>query len=172
MFKKFFLTFFSLILFTGCSVNPISTQKTATFDITDYQSFSISMSGASDEVRVSPFTASGLRDEFKNQLEALSLVLNEESPDVIFRISLAIEENERYRTRLVYSRGYYFYNDPFYNFYDDDDRSFIRITAEDVDGKPLWTGLRSIKYVRTQLVLSEEEIAKYIQSFIDELIAG
>ena len=172
MFKKFFLTFFSLILFTGCSVNPISTQKTATFDISDYQSFSISMSGASDEVRVSPFTASGLRDEFKNQLEALSLVLNEESPDVTFRISLAIEENERYRTRLVYSRGYYFYNDPFYNFYDDDDRSFIRITAEDVDGKPRWTGLRSIKYVRTQLVLSEEEIAKYIQSFIDELIAG
>ena len=100
MFKKFFLTFFSLILFTGCSVNPISTQKTATFDISDYQSFSISMSGASDEVRVSPFTASGLRDEFKNQLEALSLVLNEESPDVTFRISLAIEENERYRTDL------------------------------------------------------------------------
>ena len=127
MFKKFFLTFFSLILFTGCSVNPISTQKTATFDISDYQSFSISMSGASDEVRVSPFTASGLRDEFKNQLEALSLVLNEESPDVTFRISLAIEENERYRTRLVYSRGYYFYNDPFYNFYDDDDLSLIHI---------------------------------------------
>ena len=172
MFKKFFLTFSSLIFIAGCSMNPISTQKVAAFDISDYSSFNISLSDASDEVRVSPFTATGLKDELRNQLEGLSLVFTEESPDVVFKISLAIEENERFRTRVVYSRGSYYYNDPFYSFYDDDDRSFIRVTAEDSEGKPLWTGLRSIKYVRTQLVLSEEEISKYVQSFIDELIGS
>ena len=172
MFKKFFLTFSSLIFIAGCSMNPISTQKVAAFDISDYSSFNILLSDASDEVRVSPFPATGLKDELRNQLEGLSLVFTEESPDVVFKISLAIEENERFRSRVVYSRGYYYYNDPFYSFYDDDDRSFIRVTAEDSEGKPLWTGLRSIKYVRTQLVLSEEEISKYVQSFIDELIGS
>tara|TARA_B100000674_G_C37815698_1_gene903295 strand:+ start:357 stop:818 length:462 start_codon:yes stop_codon:yes gene_type:complete len=153
-------------------MNQVSTQKVPAFNISDYSSFNIILSDASDEVRVSPFTANGLEVELRNQLEGLGLVFNKDIPDVIFKISLAIEENERFRSRVVYSRGYYYYNDPFYSFYDDDDRSFIRVTAEDSEGKPLWTGLRSIKYVRTQLVLSEEEINKYIQSFIDELIGS
>ena len=63
-------------------MNPISTQKVAAFDISDYSSFNILLSDASDEVRVSPFTATGLKDELRNQLEGLSLVLTEESPDV------------------------------------------------------------------------------------------
>ena len=87
MFKKFFLTFSSLIFIAGCSMNPISTQKVAAFDISDYSSFNISLSDASDEVRVSPFTATGLKDELRNQLEGLSLVFTEESPDVVFKIS-------------------------------------------------------------------------------------
>ena len=63
-------------------MNPISTQKVAAFDISDYSSFNILLSDASDEVRVSPFTATGLKDELRNQLEGLSLVFTEESPDV------------------------------------------------------------------------------------------
>ena len=86
MFKKFFLTFSSLIFIAGCSMNPISTQKVAAFDISDYSSFNILLSDASDEVRVSPFTATGLKDELRNQLEGLSLVFTEESPDVVFKI--------------------------------------------------------------------------------------
>jgi len=39
-------------------------------------------------------------------------------------------------------------------------------------GDPLWTGLRSTKYVDSQLQLDAEEIKKYVDSFLSELVGG
>ena len=93
--------------------------------------------------------------------------------EITFKISLSIDEDTFRSSRFYARRGaYYPYYDPFYNdFYNDLDRSFLRVTAYSVEtGKTLWTGIRPIKNVRNELRLSEEEVSKYIDSFMLELL--
>ena len=48
---------------------------------------------------------------------------------------------------------------------------FLRLTLYDAQtGDPLWTGLRSTNYVDSELKLSPEEISKYVDSFLAELV--
>ena len=51
------------------------------------------------------------------------------------------------------------------------DRSMLRLTIYDAkNGDPLWTGLRSTQYVDKELKLDQEQISKYVQSFLSELV--
>ena len=105
-------------------------------------------------------------------MQGLGLSLSEEA-EIAFKISLSIDEDTFRSSRFYARRGaYYPYYDPFYNdFYNDLDRSFLRVTAYSVEtGKTLWTGIRPIKNVRNELRLSEEEVSKYIDSFMLELL--
>ena len=140
------LTIIFLATLGGCSSNPVSTERLSDFDIQDYSTFQVSAFAQSDDVRVSPFTSELLEVELADELQALGLSLSEEAD--------------------------YPYYDPFYNdFYNDLDRSFLRVTAYSVEtGKTLWTGIRPIKNVRNELRLSEEEVSKYIDSFMLELL--
>ena len=46
----------------------------------------------------------------------------------------------------------------------------LRLTIYDAEnGDPLWTGLRSTQYVDKELKLDQEQISKYVQSFLSEL---
>ena len=62
--------------------------------------------------------------------------------------------------------------DPFYDDYGyQTDRSMLRLTIYDAkNGDPLWTGLRSTQYVDKELKLDQEQISKYVQSFLSELV--
>jgi hypothetical protein len=51
------------------------------------------------------------------------------------------------------------------------DRSILRLTLYDAEnGDPLWTGIRSTQYVDKELKLDQEQISKYVQSFLSELV--
>ena len=69
-------------------------------------------------------------------------------------------------------RSPYYYYDPFYDDYGyQTDRSMLRLTIYDAkNGDPLWTGLRSTQYVDKELKLDQEQISKYVQSFLSELV--
>ena len=57
--------------------------------------------------------------------------------------------------------------------YDDVDRMFLRVSIfETATEEPLWTGVRQAKYVNDSLVLSSEEISKYVNSFLNEIISS
>ena len=84
-------------------------------------------------------------------------------------ISLSVEKKNKRRSARRYP--YYYY----YPFYDDamyqGDRSILRLTLYDVEnGDPLWTGIRSTQYVDKELRLNQEQISKYVQSFLSELV--
>ena len=166
------LTIIFLATLGGCSSNPVSTERLSDFDIQDYRKFQVSAFAKSDDVRVSPFTSELLEVELSDELQALGLSLSKEA-EIAFKISLSIDEDTFRSSRFYARRGaYYPYYDPFYNdFYNDLDRSFLRVTAYSVEtGKTLWTGIRPIKNVRNELRLSEEEVSKYIDSFMLELL--
>ena len=50
---------------------------------------------------------------------------------------------------------------------------FLRVSIfETATEEPLWTGVRQAKYVNDSLVLSSEEISKYVNSFLNEIISS
>ena len=168
MYKKI-LALLLLIVVVGCSSNPVSVEKVSTFNLQDFNSFVVVISDKSEEVKVSPFTNAGLKKEFSEQLQNLGLTENLEDPDFKAVISLSVEKKNKRRSARRYPYYYYdpFYNDPMYQ----GDRSILRLTLYDVEnGDPLWTGLRSTQYVDKELRLDEEQISKYVQSFLSELV--
>lgn len=170
MFNKILLPLFAIVALSACSVNPVSTERVSAFNLIDYNTFSVQISESSEEVRVSPFTSAGLRNQLSEELLNLGMSISDD-PDLVFTLSIGFDERDRRRsTGYYYRKGYYgpFY-DPFWNSFEDDDRSFLRVTVSDASGNPLWTGIRSTRYVRSQLVLSPEEVNSYIMSFVDEL---
>ena len=168
MFKKI-LTLLILIVIIGCSSNPVSVEKVSTFNLQDFNSFVVVISDKSEEVKVSPFTNAGFKKEFSEQLQNLGLTENLVNPDFKAVISLSVEKKNKRRSARRYP---YYYYDPFY----DDamyqgDRSILRLTLYDAEnGDPLWTGIRSTQYVDKELRLNQEQISKYVQSFLSELV--
>ena len=167
MYKKI-LALLSLIVMIGCSSNPVSVEKVSTFNLNEFDTFVVSISDKSEDVKVSPFTNVGLKKEFGEQFENLGLTEDLVKPDFKAVISLSVEKKNK---RSVGRRNPYYY-DPFY---DDhlygNERSFLRLTLYDIaTGDPLWTGLRSTKYVDSELKLTQEEISKYVNSFLTELV--
>ena len=168
MYKKI-LALLLLIVVVGCSSNPVSVEKVSTFNLQDFNSFVVVISDKSEEVKVSPFTNAGLKKEFSEQVQNLGLTENLEDPDFKAVISLSVEKKNKRRSARRYPYYYYdpFYDDPMYQ----GDRSILRLTLYDVEnGDPLWTGLRSTQYVDKELRLDEEQISKYVQSFLSELV--
>ena len=168
MYKKI-LALLSLIVIVGCSSNPVSVEKVSTFNLQDFDSFVVVISDKSEEVKVSPFTNAGFKKEFSEQLQNLGLTENLVNPDFKAVISLSVEKKNKRRSARRYP---YYYYDPFY----DDamyqgDRSILRLTLYDAEnGDPLWTGLRSTQFVDKELKLDQEQISKYVQSFLSELV--
>ena len=168
MYKKI-LTLLTLIVMIGCSSNPVSVEKVSTFNLQDFNSFVVVISDKSEEVKVSPFTNAGFKKEFSEQLQNLGLTENLVNPDFKAVISLSVEKKNKRRSARRYP---YYYYDPFY----DDamyqgDRSILRLTLYDAEnGDPLWTGIRSTQYVDKELRLNQEQISKYVQSFLSELV--
>ena len=168
MFKKI-LTLLVLIVMIGCSSNPVSVEKVSTFNLQDFNSYIVVISDKSENVKVSPFTNAGLKKELSEQLQNLGLTENLESPDFKAVISLSIDQKNKRRSMR---RSPYYYYDPFYDDYGyQTDRSMLRLTIYDAEnGEPLWTGLRSTQYVDKELKLDQEQISKYVQSFLSELV--
>ena len=110
----------------------------------------------------------GLKKEFGEQFQNLGLTQDSVKPDFKAVISLSVEKKNK---RSIGRRNPYYY-DPFYDDHlYDNDRSFLRLTLYDVEtGDPLWTGLRSTNYIDSELKLTPEEISKYVNSFLSELV--
>lgn len=168
MYKKI-LTLLTLIVMIGCSSNPVSVEKVSTFTLQDFDSFVVVISDKSDDVKVSPFTNAGFKKEFSEQFQNLGLTENLDNPDFKAVISLSVDKKNKRRTAR---RSPYYYYDPFYDDYGyQTDRSMLRLTIYDAEnGDPLWTGLRSTQYVDKELKLDQEQISKYVQSFLSELV--
>ena len=81
MFRKI-LALLTLTALIGCSSNPVSVEKLSTFNLSDYSTFDVKVVGMED-TKVSPFTRSGLKREFTEQLSGLGLSMNDKSPDFI-----------------------------------------------------------------------------------------
>ena len=90
MFRKI-LAFLTLTAVIGCSSNPVSVEKLSTFNLSDYSSFNVKVVGMEDN-KVSPFTRSGLKREFIEQLSGLGLSMNDKSPDFIVKISIDVSD--------------------------------------------------------------------------------
>ena len=167
MYKKI-LALLSLIVMIGCSSNPVSVEKVSTFNLIDFNTFVVSISGKSEDVKVSPFTNAGFKKEFGEQFQNLGLTEDPVQPDFKAVISLSVEKKNK---RSIGRRNPYYY-DPFYDDHlYDNERSFLRLTLYDVEtGDPLWTGLRSANYVDSELKLTPEEISRYVNSFLAELV--
>tara|TARA_Y100001970_G_C14093499_1_gene781324 strand:- start:252 stop:776 length:525 start_codon:yes stop_codon:yes gene_type:complete len=172
MFNKF-LSIVIITALVSCSSNPVSVEKISSFNLSNYETFSVEVAG--EEVKVSPFTKSGLKREFTEQFANLGLTSNEESPDFIVKISLDVGDGYKgtrssFRRNRPYYRGGYAY-DPFFDDYYHQEQSYLRVTLySTADEEPLWTGLRPTKYVDTDLKLSDEEISKYVESLINEIV--
>ncbi len=173
MFKKI-LALLTLTTIIGCSTNPVSVEKVSTFNLSDYNTFNVKVVGEED-AKVSPFTKSGLKREFTEQLLGLGLSTNSVSPDFIVKISIDVGDGYKgsrssFRRARPYYRGGYAY-DPFFDDYYHQEQSYLRVTLySGFDNEPLWTGLRPTKYVDKDLKLSEVEIVKYVESLINEMI--
>ena len=94
MYKKI-LALLSLIVIVGCSSNPVSVEKVSTFNLNDYETFMVSISDKSEDVKVSPFTNAGLKKEFSEQLENLGLTEDAKKPGFKAVISLSVENKNR-----------------------------------------------------------------------------
>ncbi len=101
-------------------------------------------------------------------MQNLGLTQDSVKPDFKAVISLSVEKKNK---RSIGRRNPYYY-DPFYDDHlYDNERSFLRLTLYDVEtGDPLWTGLRSTNYIDSELKLTPEEISKYVNSFLSELV--
>jgi len=173
MFRKI-LALLTLTAVIGCSSNPVSVEKLSTFNLSDYSTFDVKVVGMED-TKVSPFTRSGLKKEFIEQLSGLGLSMNDKSPDFIVKISIDVSDGYKgsrssFRRTRSYYRGGYAY-DPFFEDYYHQEQSYLRVTLYSTSNEePLWTGLRPTKYVDKDLKLSEVEIVKYVESLINEII--
>ena len=166
MFKKI-LTLLILIVIIGCSSNPVSVEKSSSFNLQDFESFIVVISDKSEDVKVSPFTNAGFKKEFSEQFKSLGLSENSDNPDFKAVISLSVDSKSKRRSARRYP---YYYYDPFYDDLNYGERSVIRLTLYDVEnGEPLWTGLRSTQYVDKELKLDHEQISKYVESLLSEL---
>lgn len=167
MYKKI-LALLSLIVMVGCSSNPVSVEKVSTFNLNDFSTFMVAISDKSEDVKVSPFTNAGLKKEFSEQFQNLGLTQDSIKPDFKAVISLSVDKKNK---RSIGRRNPYYY-DPFYDDHlYDNERSFLRLTLYDVEtGDPLWTGLRSTNYIDSELKLTPEEISRYVNSFLSELV--
>ena len=109
-----------------------------------------------------------MKKEFGEQFQNLGLTQDSVKPDFKAVISLSVDKKNKRRS----GRRNPYYYDPFYDDYlYDNERSFLRLTLYEVEtGDPLWTGLRSANYVDSELKLTPEEISKYVDSFLAELV--
>ena len=173
MFRKI-LALLTLTVVVSCSTNPVSVEKLSTFNLSDYNTFHVKVVGEED-AKVSPFTKSGLKREFTEQLTGLGLSTDSGSPDFTVKISIDVSDGykssrSRFRRATPYYRGGYAY-DPFFDDYYHQEQSYLRVTLYSTSNEePLWTGLRPTKYVDTELKLSEAEIVKYVESLVNEIV--
>ena len=174
MFRKI-LALLTLTAIVSCSANPVSVEKLSSFNLSDYSTFSVKVVGEED-AKVSPFTKSGLKREFTEQLAGLGLSADGGSPDFTVKISIDIGDGykgsrSRFRRATPYYRGGYAYDPFFDDYYHHQEQSYLRVTLYSASNEePLWTGLRPTKYVDTELKLSEAEIAKYVESLVNEIV--
>ena len=98
MFRKI-LALLTLTAVIGCSSNPVSVEKLSTFNLSDYSSFDVKVVGMED-TKVSPFTRSGLKREFIEQLSGLGLSMNDKSPDFIVKISIDVSDGYKVQVAL------------------------------------------------------------------------
>ena len=173
MFKKI-LALLTLATIVSCSANPVSVEKLSSFNLSNYNTFYVKVAG-NEDAKVSPFTKSGLKKEFTKQLKVLGLTVDEKTPDFFVKISLDIGNGKRSSMNTWRRNRTPYYGGGFQVYVFDDDynkeRSYLRATLySTADEEPLWTGLRATKYVDTDLKLSEEEIIKYVESFLDEIV--
>ena len=173
MFRKI-LSLLILTAIVSCSTNPVSVEKLSSFNLSDYSTFHVKVVGE-EEAKVSPFTKSGLKREFAEQLTGLGLSEDDDSPDFIVKISIDVGKGYKgsrssFRRATPYYRGGYAY-DPFFDDYYHQEQSYLRVTLYSTDNEePLWTGLRPTKYVDKDLKLSQAEIVKYVESLISEIV--
>ena len=167
MFKKF-LSLITLVAVVSCSSSPVNVEKISFFDLSNYQTFGVKVFAPSDDVKVSPFTVQAFETEFKDQM--MNLGLSEDvKPQIILKVSLSVEEDSK-RSNYRYRNGYY--SNYRYDDFNDVDRMFLRVTIYDaMTEEPLWTGVRQAKYVNDSIVLSLEEVSKYVDSFLNEIIS-
>ena len=66
MFNKF-LSIVIITALVSCSSNPVSVEKISSFDLSNYETFSVEVAG--EEVKVSPFTKSGLKENLLSNLQ-------------------------------------------------------------------------------------------------------
>tara|TARA_B100000287_G_scaffold318966_1_gene302757 strand:+ start:316 stop:846 length:531 start_codon:yes stop_codon:yes gene_type:complete len=164
-----------LTVVVSCSTNPVSVEKLSTFNLSDYSTFQVKVF-AEEDTKVSPFTKSGLKREFTKQLSALGLSTDGSSPGFTVKISIDVGDGykssrSRFRRATPYYRSGYAYDPFFDDYYHHQEQSYLRVTLYSTSNEePLWTGLRPIKYVDTELKLSETEIAKYVESLINEIV--
>ena len=168
MFKKF-LSLITLLAVVSCSSSPVNVEKIRFFDLSNYQTFGVKVFAPSDDVKVSPFTVQAFEKEFNEQMMNLGLNQSPES-QITVKVSLSVEEDSK-RSNFRYRNSYY--SNYLYDDYDDVDRMFLRVSIfETATEEPLWTGVRQAKYVNDSLVLSSEEISKYVNSFLNEIISS
>lgn len=168
MFKNFFKIIFALTVLSSCAT-MVSTEQVNNFNLTDYSSFSVETSDSSDEVRVSPFTVSNLNNEFKEELQNLGLVLDQDNGALKFKVSLSLDEENRRGVTYRSKYGPWWTGPVLYDDYDDYDRAYLRVTISDQEGSPLWTGFRPVRYVDRELRLDQEEISALVKGFLVQL---
>ena len=60
------------------------------FNLIDYNTFSVQISESSEEVRVSPFTSAGLRNQLSEELLNLGMSISDD-PDLVFTLSIGFD---------------------------------------------------------------------------------
>jgi len=160
----------SLVFIQSCSLNlnnyNFETDSLGSFNLADYNEFSLNMNQADLSAEVNPIKFEKLKDSLTEALEDRGLTLN---PEANINIELILEPKEKlklskYPRRSPYIYGYDTWN---MNELETTQQFILRVNIKDMSAdKVVWTGLTKWRKSASQDPLTEE----YLQYIVDSIL--
>jgi len=161
----------SLVFIQSCSLNlnlnnyNFETDSLGSFNLADYNEFSLNMNQSDLSAEVNPIKFEKLKNSLTEALEDRGLTLN---PDANINIELILEPKEKlklskYPRRSPYYHGYEWNMDQL----ETTQQFILRVNIKDISAdKVVWTGLTKWRKSSSKDPLTEE----YLQFIVDSIL--
>ena len=161
----------SLVFIQSCSLNlnlsnyNFETDSLGSFNLADYNEFSLNMNQSDLSAEVNPIKFEKLKNSLTEALEDRGLTLN---PDANINIELILEPKEKLKLSKYPRRSPYYYGYESYMDQLETTQQFIlRVNIKDISAdKVVWTGLTKWRKSSSKDPLTEE----YLQFIVDSIL--
>tara|TARA_B100000768_G_scaffold170677_1_gene177287 strand:+ start:17157 stop:17690 length:534 start_codon:yes stop_codon:yes gene_type:complete len=161
----------SLVFIQSCSLNlnlnnyNFETDSLGSFNLADYNEFSLNMNQSDLSAEVNPIKFEKLKNSLTEALEDRGLTLN---PDANINIELILEPKEKLKLSKYPRRSPYYYGYEWNMDQLETTQQFIlRVNIKDISAdKVVWTGLTKWRKSSSKDPLTEE----YLQFIVDSIL--